>query len=460
MRRIAIFTDIHALYEPLDAILKDISNKGINEIYSLGDVVGLGPNPKECLDLLRKYNVNNIMGNSEEYVILGGKPFNYFYHKNKDRYQEWTDSKLDSSDIDYIKNFKHSYVLELGGKKIGLCHFCNDVRIDFSKYSTWTYQDSLKKNDGSAIKQFYYANSNEQLDLINSKYNSGLEEDKGFLSCKNDPILEGHTIDYFDQIFQGHVHFASEVKDDNVIITTIRSVAMAFEGEKNDEAYYIILNENDDGYSIEECYVNYDRDKMLDIILNSDFTSKGDILKYVDGPKLYYRVMFGNDVNNYGVINKLELNPDGKDAKSMGGINISTIDKIFRWLIRGDTIYEVIVPDDANIICVDEDKGIYRTNEVIYYNRWLVDDKEAMFIYKNSKLPDYAYYKSLAGAAIRGYEKTCFKLIEDKINKDNVDDCLKDFDDFIQPSNSSGLASNGIEVYNKVITRLNEIKKI
>ena len=170
--------------------------------------------------------------------------------------------------------------------------------------------------------------------------------------------------------------------------------------------------------------------------------------------------MFGNDVNNYGVINKLELNPDGKDAKSMGGINISTIDKIFRWLIRGDTIYEVIVPDDANIICVDEDKGIYRTNEVIYYNRWLVDDKEAMFIYKNSKLPDYAYYKSLAGAAIRGYEKTCFKLIEDKINKDNVDDCLKDFDDFIQPSNSSGLVSNGIEVYNKVITRLNEIKKI
>jgi len=460
MRRIAIFTDIHALLEPLDAILKDIKSKGIDEIYSLGDVVGVGPNPKEVLNLLKEYNVKNIMGNSEEYVLLGGDAFDYFYHKNKDRYQEWTNSKLDNDDIDYIKSFKHSYELELGGKKIGLCHFINDVRIDYKKYSTWSYQDSLKKNDDSAIKQFYYANSKEQLDLINSKKDSNDKKDLGYVSCYKDPILGGHTIDYFDEIFQGHVHFASYVEDDNVKVTTLRGCGIAFEEKLVDEAYYLILEETIDGYNKIDCYVKFDRDKMLDTIIKSDLSSKCDILKYVNGPKLYNRVLF-KDSSYYKlgeVIESDNWNPNGKDASEMGGFNFSTFDKIFRWLIRGDTICDCFVPDDAESICVDEDKGVFRSNKIILYNARVVDDKEALFIYKNSKLPDYAYYKALAGAAIRGYEKTCFKLIEDKINKDNVIDCLKDFDDFVKPEGSSGLASNGVEVYNKVLAKLNEIK--
>ena len=367
MKRIAIFTDIHALLEPLDAILKDIKNKGITDIYSLGDVVGLGPNPKEVLGLLKKYNVKNIMGNTEEYVLLGGKAFDYFEHKNKYRYQKWTDSKLDDKDREYISSFKHSYILELGGKRIGLCHFANDVRIDYKKYSTWSYQDSLKKNDNSAIKQFYNANSKEQLDIIKEKYNTGKEEDLGYKSCYEDPIFDGHTIDYFDQIFQGHVHFASEVKDDNVIITTLRAVAMAFGDKDNDKAYYIILNEEENGYSIEECYVKYDRDSMINTILNCDFTSKLDILKYVDGPKMYYKVMNGNDVDNYGVINNIDT-------------NIYTVDKVYDYLVDGNYIYEVIVPEDANFICVDE--GVYKTDKVIYYNRWIIDEEEKKYFNK------------------------------------------------------------------------------
>ena len=460
MRRIAILTDVHALLEPLEAVLDDINKKGIKEIYSLGDVVGLGPNPKEVLDLLKKNNVINIMGNSEEYVLLGGDPFNYFYHKNKDRYQEWTNKRLDDNDIEYIKSFKHSYELELGGKKIGLCHFVNDVRIDFTKYSTWGYQDSLKKNDGSAIKQFYYANSKEQLDLINSKKDSKDSKDLGFVSCYNDPILGGHTIDYFDEIFQGHVHFASVVSDENVVITTLRGCGIAYEDNPNDEAYYMILEELDNGYNKEDCYVKFNRAKMLDTIIKSDLTSKYDILRYVNGPKLYNRVLF-KDSSYYKIGEVLvsnNWNPNGKDGQEMGGFNFSTIDKIFRWLIRGDTICDCFVPDDAELICVDEDKGVYRSNKIILYNAREVDDKEAMFIYKVSTLPDYAYYKALSGAAIRGYENTCFKLIEDKINKDNVVDCLKEIDDFVKPEGSSGLANNGVEVYNKVIKKLNEIK--
>ena len=51
MKKIAIFTDAHALFEPTEAVLKDIKGKGITEIYSLGDNIGIGPNPRKVMDL-------------------------------------------------------------------------------------------------------------------------------------------------------------------------------------------------------------------------------------------------------------------------------------------------------------------------------------------------------------------------------------------------------------------------
>ena len=78
-REIAIFTDLHGLYYPLKAVLEDIKKRNITEIYSLGDNIGVGPNPKEVLDLLEKYNVKSINGNNEEYSILGIEPFKVYF---------------------------------------------------------------------------------------------------------------------------------------------------------------------------------------------------------------------------------------------------------------------------------------------------------------------------------------------------------------------------------------------
>ena len=75
MKQIAIFTDAHGLLEPTIAALEDIKKRGITEIYSLGDNIGVGPNPKEVINLLQEYNVTSLAGNSEEYVRLGIEPF-------------------------------------------------------------------------------------------------------------------------------------------------------------------------------------------------------------------------------------------------------------------------------------------------------------------------------------------------------------------------------------------------
>lgn len=82
----------------------------------------------------------------------------------------------------------------------------------------------------------------------------------------------------------------------------------------------------------------------------------------------------------------------------------------------------------------------------------------AMNFYLKSDLPEKSYYKSLAGVAIRGYRNTSLKIIEDKVNKDNIDLVLSEIDDFVKLYQSSGTAENGNEVYNEVTGILNDIK--
>ena len=57
IKKIAIFSDIHGNLEALDAILKDVKKNKISNIYCLGDIIGIGPNPKECLNLIIKNKI-------------------------------------------------------------------------------------------------------------------------------------------------------------------------------------------------------------------------------------------------------------------------------------------------------------------------------------------------------------------------------------------------------------------
>ena len=83
LRRISILTDAHALLESTQAVLEDIKRKGIIEIYSLGDNIGVGPNPSEVLDLLEENGVMSIAGNSEDYTTLGIEPFACYFNTLK-----------------------------------------------------------------------------------------------------------------------------------------------------------------------------------------------------------------------------------------------------------------------------------------------------------------------------------------------------------------------------------------
>lgn len=271
-RQIAIFTDAHGLLEPTKAVLEDISKRGITEIYSLGDNIGVGPNPSEVLDLLNEYNVKSIAGNSEDYVTLGSSPFKSYFNTLKEASRLWTLSKLNERQIGEIKLFPHSIELLVGGKKLALCHFANDIRIDFIKNSTWTYQSRVE-NGMEGYHQFMYTNSPEQLEEIEDmirKYGIDNPVVKGYLSAKDEPLFARNRVDFFDAVIEGHVHWKIYEKSPKTYFYSIRAVGMAYGKDPVDTASYVILKEYNEGFDLEEVLVKYDREKMISSILNSD----------------------------------------------------------------------------------------------------------------------------------------------------------------------------------------------
>ena len=72
--KIAIIADIHANHAALQAVLIDITKQNVQEIISLGDNIGYGPDPEQVVNELLNKRVISIMGN-HEYGLLSDSYF-------------------------------------------------------------------------------------------------------------------------------------------------------------------------------------------------------------------------------------------------------------------------------------------------------------------------------------------------------------------------------------------------
>lgn len=72
----ALISDIHGNLEALQAVLEDIASVGVDDVYCLGDIIGYGPNPCECLDLVMKHASKTILGNHDQAALFDPDGFN------------------------------------------------------------------------------------------------------------------------------------------------------------------------------------------------------------------------------------------------------------------------------------------------------------------------------------------------------------------------------------------------
>lgn len=88
----ALISDIHGNLEALQAVLADIDSKGIKEVYCLGDIVGYGPNPCECIDHVMELDMC-LLGNHDQAALFDPEGFN----AGAERAIFWTRSVLEKA---------------------------------------------------------------------------------------------------------------------------------------------------------------------------------------------------------------------------------------------------------------------------------------------------------------------------------------------------------------------------
>jgi len=109
--RIAIISDIHSNLEALEKALSIIAEKKIEEIVCLGDVVGYGANPNECLSLVRGITSHILLGNHDEAAVNLKNVEDFNPHAQLAA--AWTNKTLTDENKKFIEALP--YTLELSG---------------------------------------------------------------------------------------------------------------------------------------------------------------------------------------------------------------------------------------------------------------------------------------------------------------------------------------------------------
>jgi diadenosine tetraphosphatase ApaH/serine/threonine PP2A family protein phosphatase len=102
--RYAIFSDIHANLEALEAVRRDAEEQKCTHFVCLGDVVGYNANPHECVDRIRELDCPIVKGNHDEQVSLeeSSRDFNELAQQAIN----WTREQLSEEDKQWLRDLR------------------------------------------------------------------------------------------------------------------------------------------------------------------------------------------------------------------------------------------------------------------------------------------------------------------------------------------------------------------
>ena len=126
--KVGILGDIHANLEALNVCLKKlVKEEGCDYVMATGDIVGYGPQPKECIERLIDLDIQSVRGNHDEYTLQNTPLFSINPHA---RYViEWTRNELEEKHLEYLRKLPDV----IDAKDFAITHASN------CRAPRWTY---------------------------------------------------------------------------------------------------------------------------------------------------------------------------------------------------------------------------------------------------------------------------------------------------------------------------------
>jgi predicted phosphodiesterase len=108
--QLAIISDIHGNFEALDSVIAEADRLKADRIVCLGDIVGYGPHPEKCVDIVYECCDLTVRGN-HDMGATGELPLSAFNEEGK-IVLEWTNGHLSKGALRFLKKLPYLEVLE------------------------------------------------------------------------------------------------------------------------------------------------------------------------------------------------------------------------------------------------------------------------------------------------------------------------------------------------------------
>ena len=118
--RIAFISDIHGNLEALNAVLDDIKQQRVKQIYCLGDLVGYCANPNEVVEKIKELNIPCVQGN-HDFGVNDPKDFSKF-NQHAQKAIEWTKKTLKEENRFFLANLPEKNTMTAFGLRFVLAH--------------------------------------------------------------------------------------------------------------------------------------------------------------------------------------------------------------------------------------------------------------------------------------------------------------------------------------------------
>lgn len=139
--KFAIISDVHGNLAALESVLDYLESRSIDKIYCLGDVVGYGPHPAECLSLIKERQIPCLRGNHEAYVLAAQIPGDL--HEDAVVGIRYSRKYLSAADRKFIKSWPDEMVV----------HGMSFVHASYPDPTDWDYLSDQRAARGHLAAQ-------------------------------------------------------------------------------------------------------------------------------------------------------------------------------------------------------------------------------------------------------------------------------------------------------------------
>jgi predicted phosphodiesterase len=229
--KIAVISDIHGNLEAFQEVLADIDRFGVDDLISLGDNIGYGPEPEQVMRLIQDRKISSVLGNHEMAVLDHG--FLDWFNPAARFSLEKTIGMLSENSVQFIGTLKHAMVA-LG------CRFVHGFPPESAViYRFQVAEDILYRTIRQLEERICFIGHTHELEIV---------------------AYDGRGLD-IKSISEGTIR----LERDHRYIINIGSVGQPRDG--NNQAKYVIWDDSNNELRVR--FIPYDTQKVADKILSA-----------------------------------------------------------------------------------------------------------------------------------------------------------------------------------------------